>query len=94
MTSDTLHITRVTERTRRAYNTNDFSHPTHHVCDSENALCWQTIPGFGEGSIPGFSNSGRAVVLIKSAQLAGASVHDLRHSGVTCTKLPADMPQD
>jgi hypothetical protein len=54
----------------------------------DSPTCWQTLPGFGEGCIPGFSKSGRAVMLIQSAQLSVASVQDLQQVGLTCSSLP------
>ena len=54
----------------------------------EEEACWQTMPGFSEGSIPGFTMCGRAVMLIKSVQLGVDSVEDLHRLGISAFKLP------
>jgi|LauGreDrversion2_3_1035106.scaffolds.fasta_scaffold120172_1 hypothetical protein len=58
------------------------------LAQEDSPTCWQTLPGFGEGCIPGFSKSGRAVILIQSAQLSVASVQDLQRVGLSCSRLP------
>jgi hypothetical protein len=55
---------------------------------------WQTLPGFGEGCIPGFCKSGRAVMLIQSALLSVTSVQDLQLAGLTCSRLPVPTAVD
>jgi hypothetical protein len=57
----------------------------------EDQVSWQTLPGFGEGSIPGFNSFGRAVMLVKSAQLPVKSIEDMGRAGVTTFRLPTSQ---